>query len=69
MLTSYENETAKKMLLILRLIEEATKELCGQNYITGSTIIPLINCLIKKTGCVVVSNPIVLQLKSFMLEN
>jgi len=59
MLTYYEIETVKEMLLVLRPIEVATKELCGQNYITGSTNIHLINCLIKKTKCVVVSNPIV----------
>lgn len=57
------------MLVVLRPIEVATKELCGQNYITGSTIIPLINCFIKKTECVPVYNPIVLQLKSAILEN
>lgn len=55
------------MLLVLRPIEVVTKKLCGQNFITSSTIIPLINCLIKKTECVAVSNLIVLTLMSAMI--
>lgn len=43
MLTYYEIETAKEMLLVLRPIDVAKKELCGLNYITGSMIIPLGN--------------------------
>lgn len=48
MLSASEIDIAKEMLLILRPFEIATKELCGENYITGSKIIPLIHCLVKK---------------------
>lgn len=67
MLTAYAIETDKEMLLVLRPIEMATKELCGQNHITGSTIIPLINYLIKKTESVAVPYPIVLLLEGEIL--
>jgi len=49
MLTVDEIDIAKEMLLVLKPMEVATRELCGQKYVTGSTVIPLIHCLIKKT--------------------
>jgi len=48
MLTADEIDLAKEMLSVLRPMEVATRELCGQKYVTGSKVIPLINCLIKK---------------------
>lgn len=46
MLSASKLDMAKEITCILKPFEAATKELCGQNYITGSTIIPLINCLV-----------------------
>jgi hypothetical protein len=60
---------AKKMLLVLRPIEVGTSELYGQKYITGSTFIPLINYLIKKTEGIDLTHPTALTLKRAMLEN
>lgn len=69
MLSASEIDIAKEMILVLKPFEIATRELCGENYITGSKVIPLINCLIKKSETVEVCNQIVLQLKTAMLEN
>jgi hypothetical protein len=47
MLSVDEIDIVKEISLVLKPFEAATKELCGENYITGSKIIPLIHCLIK----------------------
>jgi hypothetical protein len=69
MLTADEIDIAKEMLLVLRPIKVGKRELCGQKYITGSTVIPLINCLIKKTEGIDLTQPTALTLKRAMLEN
>lgn len=69
MLTADEIDLAKEMLSVLRPMKVATKELCGQKYATGSKVIPLINCLIKKTESINVSNQISLKLKQAILDN
>lgn len=69
MLSADEIDIAKEINLILKPFEAATKELCGENYITGSKVIPLIHCLIKNCEQIVVNNPTVVQLKSALLDN
>lgn len=49
MLTAAELLLAKEILEVLRLIEQMTKELCGEKYVTISKMIPMIYCLKKKT--------------------
>jgi len=48
MLSASELQLAREIIQVLRPIEAATKEICGESYVTGSKIIPLINCLKKK---------------------
>lgn len=48
MLSDSELFSVNKMISLLKLFEAATKELCGQNYNTGSKIIPLMHCLLRK---------------------
>jgi len=69
MLTADEIDIAKEMLSVLKPMEVATRELCGQKYVTGSTVIPLINCLIKKTESIYLTHPTALTLKRTMLDN
>jgi len=69
MLSANVIDVAKEMLLVLRPFEVATKEMCGQHYITGSKVKPLVHCLIKKIESVDVFSPTVLQLKTAMLKN
>lgn len=69
MLTADEIDIAKEMLLVLKPMEVSTRELCGQKYVTGSTVILLINCLIKKTESIDLTHSTALTLKRTMLEN
>lgn len=69
MLSADEIDIAKEINLILKSFEAATKELCGENYITGSKVISLIHCLIKNCEKIVVNNSTVVQLKSALLDN
>ncbi|XP_036142219.1 zinc finger BED domain-containing protein 4-like [Monomorium pharaonis] len=48
MLTADELLLAKEILQILRPVEQVTKELCGEKYVTISKMIPMIYCLKKK---------------------
>lgn len=69
MLSASELDKANVITYILKPFEEATKELCGQNYITSSTIIPLVNYLVIKYESIKVTSQIVLQLKITLLQN
>jgi len=43
MLSATEIDIAREINIVLTGFEVATKELCGEKYITGSTVIPLIH--------------------------
>ncbi|KAL0902470.1 hypothetical protein ABMA27_000328 [Loxostege sticticalis] len=47
MITAYEWQICKEATLVLEPCEEVTRELCGENYVTGSLLIPLTTGLIK----------------------
>lgn len=69
MLSGSELFSAKEIMHLLKPFEAATKELCGQNYVTGSKVIPLINCLIKKIDPMEITSDFALPLKKNLLEN
>ncbi|EFN65135.1 Zinc finger BED domain-containing protein 1, partial [Camponotus floridanus] len=48
MLTASELQLANEIVEILQSLEKVTKELCGEQYVTASKIILLINCLKNK---------------------
>lgn len=48
MLTAAELLLTKEILEVLRPVEQVTKELCGEKYVTISKMIPIIYCLKKK---------------------
>jgi len=48
MLSASELQLARDIIDIMSALEVITKEICGEHYVTGSKIIPLINCLKKK---------------------
>ncbi|XP_003241803.1 zinc finger BED domain-containing protein 1-like [Acyrthosiphon pisum] len=58
MLSAMEIDIAKEINCMLKPFEVATKELRGEQYITGSKVIPLIHYLIKKCEQVNLINPI-----------
>lgn len=45
MLSGSELLIANEMMCLLKPFEAATKELCAQNYISGSKVIPIMHCL------------------------
>lgn len=69
MLTGSELFTAKEIINLLKPFEAATKELCGQNYVTGSKIIPLVHCLVKKIESLEVNSVVASDLKSILVQN
>lgn len=69
MLSATEIDIAREINIVLKSFEVVTKELCGEKYITGSTVIPLIHCLLKKCEQININNSVALQLKSALLEN
>lgn len=48
MIDGMELETIKEVLEILKPIEEVSREICGEKYLTSSKVIPIVNCLTKK---------------------
>ncbi|XP_024875989.1 zinc finger BED domain-containing protein 1-like [Temnothorax curvispinosus] len=50
MLSALELQLAKEVIQVLAPIEAVTKEICGEQYVTSSKIIPLINCLKRKVN-------------------
>lgn len=69
MITGSELFIAKEIVHLLKPFESATKELCAQKYITGSKIIPLMHCLIKKIESVEVNGVVASALKSNLSNN
>lgn len=47
MLSASELQLAKEIIQVMSPVEAATKEICGENYVTGSKVIPLSNCIKK----------------------
>ncbi|KAL4119982.1 hypothetical protein QTP88_012732 [Uroleucon formosanum] len=60
---------AKEIMILLKPFEAATKELCGQNYVTASKVIPLLHCLIKKIEPIEINNVISIDFKNNLLKN
>lgn len=48
MLSASELQLARETVQVLKPVEAASKEACGQTYVTASKVIPLINCLKNK---------------------
>ncbi|KYN50115.1 Zinc finger BED domain-containing protein 1 [Cyphomyrmex costatus] len=48
MLTASELRVIREFVKLLRPLEQATKEICGEAYSTGSKVIPLVNCIQQK---------------------
>lgn len=63
MLTASELHAAKEFIQLLKPFEEATKIICGEHYLTGSKIIPIINTLKNKLDTLVPNTEIGIHLK------
>lgn len=60
---------AKEIMHLLKPFEAATKDVCGQNDVTGSKFIPLITCLIKKIDPMEITSDFALPLKKNLLKH
>uniref|UniRef100_A0A6P7H793 Zinc finger BED domain-containing protein 1-like isoform X1 n=1 Tax=Diabrotica virgifera virgifera TaxID=50390 RepID=A0A6P7H793_DIAVI len=63
-----EIEILKQLLPILRPLEYVTKEASGERYVTISSVIPMLNCLVKQINLVQTANDIVKQVKTTLLK-
>ncbi|XP_066584493.1 E3 SUMO-protein ligase ZBED1-like isoform X2 [Prorops nasuta] len=68
MLTAMELQTAKELLQLLRIFEQSTKIVCGENYITASKIIPIINILKSTLKEVTVESETAETMKALLLH-
>lgn len=68
MLNASELSVLSSMLLILRPLEAATKEISGDKYCTSSKIIPLVHCLVLKIEPLHLEDSLAIELKSFVLK-
>lgn len=63
MLTPFELAIAEECLTLLRPFKAATKEISGEKYVSGSLVIPLINCITTSLSRTCVSSKIAHDLK------
>ncbi|XP_015371883.1 PREDICTED: zinc finger BED domain-containing protein 4-like [Diuraphis noxia] len=69
MITGCELFIAQEIMHLLKPFEAATREICAHKYITGSQIIPLMHCLIKKIESIEVNGVVASALKSNLRNN
>lgn len=67
MLSGSEISIASSVLLILRPLEVATKEVSGDKYCTSSKIIPLVRCILSKITSTVVGEPVAKEVQKLAL--
>ncbi|KAH9634429.1 hypothetical protein HF086_008263 [Spodoptera exigua] len=68
MLNASELSVLSSVLLVLRPLEAATKEVSGDRYCTSSKVIPLVHCLVLKIQPLQLEDSLANELKSFVLN-
>ncbi|CAB3230265.1 unnamed protein product [Arctia plantaginis] len=68
MLNASELSVLSSVLLVLRPLEAATKEISGDRYCTSSKVIPLVHCLVLKIQPLQLEDSLANELKSFVLN-
>ena len=68
MLTGAELKDLQELMLLLKPFEYVTREVSGENYITISKVIPLINCLSAKVASEQTNSPKCENAKRILLE-
>lgn len=57
MLSGSEMSTVSSVVMVLRPLEAATKEISGDKYCTSSKIIPLVRCMLSKITSAIIEDP------------
>ncbi|XP_034936406.1 uncharacterized protein [Chelonus insularis] len=68
MLSASEIEVSREIIAILKPMELATTEMCGQTYTTCSKVIPILCCLEKNLKAAYMTSPIAIQLRNDILD-
>jgi len=68
MATAGELETIKQLILLLQPLKFVTRELSGENYVTVSKIIPMINRLKEQINEIITDNEIIATGKRILLD-
>lgn len=69
MLSASELQTVKEFVKLLKPFEDATKIVCGEFFLTGSKVIPIVDTLSKKLQTFEPNTQIGQHLKKVLLEN
>lgn len=68
MVSALEIVQLKEIMNILRPLEIATKEVSGEKYVTASTVIPMVHCLIDKISSIKTDDAVASLLKNAILN-
>lgn len=63
MISGTQINTLNEILLVLSPLENVSKEICGEKYLTASKIIPIINCLCEQLESLILTSNEVIALK------
>ena len=68
MLSREKLDALKEIVEILRSIEQATRELSAQDYVSCSVVIPIVNCVMKTLDSINLMNPIAFHLQANLIN-
>lgn len=68
MVTALEIEILNEVCTVLRPLEAATREICGEFYLTSSLVIPIIHCTTQKILKCILKNEISIRLKDALIK-
>ncbi|CAD0205153.1 unnamed protein product [Chrysodeixis includens] len=68
MLSASEISTVTSVIMVLRPLEAATKEISGDKYCTSSKIIPLVRCMLSKITSAVIEDPVAKEVQKLAIN-
>lgn len=68
MLSASDISTVSSVIVVLRPLEAATKEISGDKYCTSSKIIPLVRCMLSKITSAVIEDPVAKEVQKLAIN-
>lgn len=68
MLSASEISTVTSVIVVLRPLEAATKEISSDKYCTSSKIIPLVRCMLSKITSAIIEDPIAKEVQKLAIN-